>query len=294
MQARWERDVRPGLTIHGASGMESSFFFFKSGHTFSWQIKQTTHQKLLTAVGTRWSFPSRMTCGTYEIMFHVMVLGAKSGYVLQHLNGFSRMCGSRKKQQWWVGGVYQLHVRGEAEWFFPLSHPPSLLTAVDLQARSPLYQRVLCLAAATLPRSALSELDHFGGEKKGRQKKNPKRRLSCTRCSFCNWRQQFYFSCLTCLGCVNENLVAHRLLNMQKKEKRLQLIFLAQQSSFCYFPPTRSKNLCFKFLAQTAVSFFFFLVFPRANALLPMWTVWRQMRLKSFFFFFWFVSFRSI
>lgn len=32
-----------------------------------------------------------MTRGAREIMFHVMASRAKSGYVLQQLNGFSRM-----------------------------------------------------------------------------------------------------------------------------------------------------------------------------------------------------------
>lgn len=36
---------------------------------------------------------------------------------------------------------------------------------------------------------------------------------------FCNLLRQFNFSCLTCLGCVSENLVAHRLLNWQKRKK---------------------------------------------------------------------------
>lgn len=196
--------------------MESFVFFSHAGQTYSWWLKQTANQKLLTAVGARWSFPSRMTRAACEIMFHVMALRAKSGYVLQQLNGFSRMCGSRKKKQWWAWGVYQLHVRGEVEWFFRLSHPPSLLTAVDLQARSPLYQRVLCLAAATLPRSAFSYLDHFGGKK---------RRLSCTLWLFCNRRQQFYFSCPTCQGCVNENFVACKVAEYAKKKKKDSRIF---------------------------------------------------------------------
>lgn len=56
-----------------------------------------------------------MTRGAREIMFHVMALRAKSGYVLQQLNGFSRMRGSRKKKGRWVVvvvgvGVYLLHV----------------------------------------------------------------------------------------------------------------------------------------------------------------------------------------
>lgn len=60
-----------------------------------------------------------MTRGAREIMFHVMALRAKSGYVLQQLNGFSRMRGSRKKKGevggdggWGCGGVSVACMRG--------------------------------------------------------------------------------------------------------------------------------------------------------------------------------------
>lgn len=108
----------------GPRGRNRSFFSQKEKAN---NLKETTQRLFFTAVrASVWrSFPSRMTRGAREIMFHVMALRAKSGYVLQQLNGFSRMSGSRKKKGRWVVvvggvGVYLLHVWREAEWLFPL------------------------------------------------------------------------------------------------------------------------------------------------------------------------------
>lgn len=164
-----------------------------------------------------------------------------------------RGCAALEKKRgggrwWWLGvwGCICCMYEGKLSGSSPSARcQPPTVSANSRGFTGPLASLSACVMSHSChaPKVSVFLVGPLWGKKKGRQKN--KRRLSCTRCpyySILTASVLFRSSNFTCLGCVDENSVARRLLNMQKEnknkiKKRLPQIFLAQQGYFCYFPP---------------------------------------------------------